>query len=177
MIDQAPHLRRGQLPPFRDPCHQLATQCVQQRVELLAARSRQLAVGQGLHGRLELGATQDLEPDAQAGQQVAGQRHLHREPGQPDQAYRLQIDLVEGGGEIVALVARAELAETVGRGNRELAAGPEALDRIAQFLGRAQAVGCLGQAHQQTADARVCSGGVQGQHDVGDGRAAAAARD
>ena len=80
-----------------------------------------------------------LGSDAELVEQAAQQRRLDQDAGQAERADRLQVDLLEGGGEIVAARAGAELAEAVGIGVGELALRAEARDRGAQLLALCQA--------------------------------------
>ena len=137
---------------------------------MLAVGGGELAVGQAVQGGFVLGAPQHLEADAEAGQEIARERHLGGDTGQADQADLLQLDLVEGGGEIVALIARAELAEGVGIGDGVFAAGPEATHGVPQLLRNGQPVLGLGQPDQDARDPRIARRGIERHHRVGHGR-------
>src|SRR5205807_2377401 len=61
-------------------------------------------------------------------------RRFRAQTREPDRAQGLQPDLVKRGGEIIGPRAAAEFAKALGEGDRELAAGAERLDRVAQLL-------------------------------------------
>ncbi len=151
-VDQLLNDLRRQLARVGDPGHELPVERVEERIELLAVGARKLAVGQALEGRLVLGAPQHLHADAQAREQFTRQRHLDADPGQADQPTRLQFDRVERRGDVVALVARGELAEGVCFRHRELAGGPEAAHGVAQLLRHGETVLGLGQPHENPGD-------------------------
>src|SRR5690606_18929180 len=101
---------------------------------------------------------------------------LHHEAVEADVARGLQPDLVEGGGEVVALVARAELAEGLGEGDGELASGAEAEDGVAQLLGAGEAGAGAADVGDEAGDAVVGAGALEGGDEGLDGGAAAAER-
>ena len=120
-----------QLARVGDSGHELPVERVEERIELLAVGTRKLAVGQALERRLVLGAPQHLHADAQAREQLARERHLDADPRQADQPTGLQLDRVERRRDVIALVARSELAKGVCFRHRELAGGPESAHGVA----------------------------------------------
>ena len=94
-----------------------------------------------------------------------------RDAGQADQADRLQLDLVEGGGEIVALVARARARRRC-RHRRSANLPPARNRRTASRSSWVTARPCSVSASRTSRPATRGSRGrrVERQHDVGDGR-------
>ena len=100
---------------------------------------REAALGELLGRALVLVPGADLQLHAQLVQRAAEEGPLDGQAGEAEVARRLEVDRVEGGGQVVRHVARGELAERLGPGPGRLARGAEPDDRLAQLLGRAEA--------------------------------------
>ncbi len=72
-------------------------------------------------------------------ERLGHERNPDLEPGEPEGAARLQIDLLEGGGQVVVGGGRVGFAELLGEGDRLLAGGPECGHRLPDLLGVGQA--------------------------------------
>src|SRR5262245_2324572 len=124
-------------------------------------RRRELRVGERVGGVLVDAALVDGRLDAEAVEQPAQQRGLDHDAGEAERAERLQMNLVESSGQIVAEHAWAKLAEAVGMGIGELALIAKARERGAQLLRLGQARAGVIEARDQSGDARVERGLIE----------------
>ncbi len=108
--------------------------------------------------------------DAELVEDVAEERHFRLQPDQPDRAQRLQPDFIERGGQVIGAGARPELAETLGKGDRELALGAERGDRVAHLLAGRQADRVAANAGIDALDPVVAAGAVQCVEKIAQGR-------
>jgi hypothetical protein len=163
-----------ELPALGDAADQLAVHRLQDGAEGLLVGGGVGALGVAVEGVLVLVAVVHADVDLEEVEGAAEEPGLGEQAGQADVAGGLQPDLVEGGGEVVALVAGVELAEGLGEGDREFAGGAEGGDGVAQLLGRGHAGAGAADAGDQADDAVVAGGALEGGDDVGQAGVAAA---
>ena len=100
-------------------------------------------------------------------QRAAQEEPLHRDPGQPEVARRLQVDRVERGGQVVRHVAGGELAEGLRPRDGQLARVAELLDRAPDLLHRGQPDGPPADLRDQRLDPLVAASPAQAVQQVG----------
>src|SRR5690606_32432748 len=149
-----------------DVAGDLAVERPEKALELLLVRFREAALDEVVEGGLVFLAPLEARLDPDLLERVAQERIFAAQPREPDRAARLKPDLVESGREIVGPQPRAQLAEAVGEGDRGLAARAEGLDRGAQLLRRAEAVGVVAETREDADDAGIGGGALQPVEDV-----------
>ena len=114
----------------------------------LAAEKR---VGRGL----VLVTLRELRLDAQPVERVPNEHGPRDHPGEADIAARLQPDLLERRGQVVADVADAELAEALRPGNRDLPGSAKPRNGVAQLAREGEADRPLRDMRDETRDVPV----------------------
>src|SRR3954454_2954918 len=99
--------------------------------------------------------------DPEPVERAADERHLGAQPGQPKIAEWLQPDLVEHTGEVIRAGARAELAEALGEGDRELVLGTKRPDRVPHLLNLGQTQRIVAEPDIEALDARIVGAALQ----------------
>ncbi len=141
-----------------------------EQFQQFAVRRRHLGFGEGVVEGLVGAPAVAARQDAQLVEKAARQRRLQEQAGQAQGARGLQLDPLERAGQIVAAVARAELAEAVGVGHGQLALGAKPGHGVAQLLQLGKARSLAVQAHQESRDARVGARPIERQDHVGQAR-------
>ena len=126
-----------------------------------------------LIGVLVLAAGAEARHDAELVERSAHERRFRHEPGQADVARWLEIDLAEGGREIVGAVAGSELAEGLGERDRSLAGAAEVGHGVAQLLDLRQAERALPDVRHEADDAVVALRALEAVQHVAQQRAPA----
>src|SRR3954452_13299344 len=122
--------------------------------------------GEGVHEALVFLAMAEFRRHPKLIQSAAAERDRGAQPRQADKAHRLKPDAVEYAGDVVGPVARFQLAEAFGKGEREAAAGAEPLDRGTEFLRLAGPDAVAAQPGDDAFDAGVEAATVQRVHHV-----------
>ena len=138
-VQQGPRVGRGLPPPFGDGAGELPGDGRGQMGVFFPGGPGEAAFGQRVRRRLVLLPLGRLEADPGLVQRRTEKQLLDRDAGEPQAAGRLQVDLVERGGEVVGQVPLRELPERFGPGVRGLARRAEPPDGLPQFLHRGQA--------------------------------------
>ena len=143
-----------------DAVRDLTGHRAEQIVELFALRGRHLGFGQYVRRGFVLLTMLETRLDADPVEQAPQKRRFRAQTREPDRAQGLQPDLVKRGGEIIGPRAAAEFAEALGEGDRELAAGAERLDRVAQLLDLGEPERITVDMGIEAADARIFGGAL-----------------
>ena len=165
-VDEGADLGLRHLPPLGDPLHHLPVDRLDQRLRRLPVGVGELRLGVLVHRVLELVPLAELGLDAELVEGAAEEGALGDEAVQAEVAGGLEPDLVEGGREVVGAVARAELAERLRVGDRELLLRPERLDGVADLLDLGDADRRGAEARDEADDVRVVSGLLERVDDV-----------
>ena len=141
VVEHFPHEVLGETTSFGDTADDLIELRVDQTLHRLGVRSGKPLFGIAVDRVLELVPLPHLRLDPELFQGPGKERNLVAKSGKPNIPGRLQEDLVEGCGQVVAAVTGTELAESLRVGDGLLAALAESQNRIAQLLQRPQAAG------------------------------------
>jgi hypothetical protein len=128
----------------------------------LSKPTRHLATGVGHAGAEEgvrcglvLVALGELRLDAEAVERPADEERVCDDPGEAEVARRLEPDLLERRGEVVADVRRAHLAEALGPGDGRFPGRAEPPDGVAQLARMGEADRALSDMGDESDDMRV----------------------
>jgi len=165
-IEHPRDLLRVELSSFGDAAHQLREMRAHHRFHRFAEVLVVGAVGVEVHCVLELHPLAHEWCDLELVQEPAHEGALVDQTGQSDVTRRLQVDPLEGAGQVIPAIARAELAEGLREGERRFARRAETADRVADFLQVGHAHPAPADSRDECLDARVPGGPGDGGHHV-----------
>ena len=109
LVDEIADQGGIEIPPLRDPGHDLAAQRREQRSGFLALRRGHGGFGQHVHRRLVFLAIVEARHDAELVERTAEERLLGAQPHQAQEAQRLQPDLVAGRSQVIGGACRIQI--------------------------------------------------------------------
>ncbi len=154
-VDCLAGLGLRQFAAFRDPSDNLPADRRQERLDFFTMRRGHLGFGQQVHRGLVLLAMLEFGHDPEEVERSLDEEGLGVKAGQPDIAGGLQPDLIECRRHVVGPGPRAELAEAVGKSQRELALAAKRGNRIADFLNLGETEFVVTEASKQNLDPGV----------------------
>src|SRR6185437_1731198 len=171
-VDELLHRIGAELAVLGNAGDDLAVERLQQPLQLVALCGGHRGFGQRVGRVLVLLAMLEIGDDAELVERAAQIGKLGAQADEADGTERLQPDLVERRGEIVAARARGQLAEGVGIGHRALALGAKRCDRIAQLLDLGKAHPAFADPGDEARDARIIARFRESAERLGQGHAA-----